>query len=147
MVKAYINLAFFTLFSFCSLPIYAHEDQNQTDQIEQNQQEQTAPVEEQQCPDLVAVNRDLQKVLIIAALVGLSWALIHTYKKLVDAKTHITELQALRLAEQLVADIKKEKATQNPGLIFLIGKNLASLQASFTKFISNIDASNYLPIL
>ena len=98
MAKTYINLALFTIFAFCTTPAFASQDQT----LHTQKTEQTTPQEEQQCSDLVAVNKDLQKVVIVATLVGLSWALLYTYKKLVNANTHIAELEGIRLAYDLI---------------------------------------------
>lgn len=124
MAKTFINLSLFVMFAFCALPAFASETPTPVNQAaEQAEQTETTKTpestnvttseEEQQCSDLVAVNRDLQKVIIIAGFVALTWALIYTYNKLLDANTHITLLKGVEAAQSLIIlDLKDLLATK-----------------------------------
>ena len=101
------------MFALCAIPAFASETLapvNQTAEQTTPQPTKTPDIlDEPQCSDQVAINNDLKKVVIIASVVALTWALIYTYKnllhtqaKIVDAKEHIAELEGIKLAEFLV---------------------------------------------
>jgi len=146
MAKTYRNLALFIAFSFCFTPIFTSEIDDKT--------EQAAPEETQKHSDLADVHRDLQKVCIAAAFVGLAWALIYTYNNLnhvkadlVDAKTHIAELEGIQLARQLIDDQNKENALKNTGFMAFLKNKLYPLKDAIIKYLSTVETPNHLPVL
>ena len=76
MAKTYINAALCIMVALYSTPIFSSENTNQpkqsTEQTENQVEQTTFQEKEQQSFDLIAAQKDLQKVVAIATFVGLT---------------------------------------------------------------------------